>query len=98
MSASVAPGAIIIEIGSPGTTRTSTNTTTITPNRVRSAESARERMRLSGFLAFASNEARQDAGPRAMSVVDQAGDICAGSGEPATFGVTLMVFLNRIGC
>jgi hypothetical protein len=27
-----------------------------------------------------------------------AGDICAGSGEPAIFGVTFTVFLNTIGC
>ncbi len=37
-SSCVAPGGSIIAIGSPGTTRTSTNTTTATPNKVGSAQ------------------------------------------------------------
>ena len=41
MSSACAPGGTIIAIGSPGTTRSSTNTTTTTPNKVGSAQSRR---------------------------------------------------------
>src|SRR5665213_1410456 len=41
MSSGVAPGPIIIAIGSPGATRSSTNTTTSTPNSVGTAHSRR---------------------------------------------------------
>ena len=50
MSSALAPGGIIIAIGSPGTTRISTNTTSPTPKSVGRA-SSRRRNRTSGFMA-----------------------------------------------
>src|SRR6185436_7776340 len=41
MSSVVAPGGIIIAMGSPGTTRSRTNTTTATPNNVGNAQRRR---------------------------------------------------------
>ena len=53
-SASSAPGGIIIATGSPGTTRTSTNTSTATPASVGTACSSRNRMRRSSTLQSAA--------------------------------------------
>src|SRR4051794_5360495 len=43
MSPGLAPGAIIMAMGSPGATRSSTNTTTATPSRVAAAATRRWR-------------------------------------------------------
>ena len=46
MSAGVAPGPIIMAIGSPGTTRSSTKTITATPKSVGIAKSSRRRRKV----------------------------------------------------
>ena len=53
MSSGVAPGPTIIAIGSPGATRSSTNTTTSTPNSVGSAHSKRFRSGVQAITCYA---------------------------------------------
>ena len=92
MSAGLAPGEIIIAMGSPGTTRRRTNTTIATPASVTSA-TRRRRRTASAIIASSrlhpiapkATGAGRDRRPPAQA----AGDTSVGCKAPDLFGMTL---------
>ena len=89
MSAAVAPGEIIIAIGSPGTTRSSTNTMIATPSNVTAAMI--RRWAVTGIMEARSTRGQKRARtnlvvPRPLPV--QALDTRVGCSAPVALGIT----------